>query len=116
MDAIVIEDIVAQSKLRLIDWATNAVWVEALAMAPWLGYVSWLFRPAIKWVIKTLVNQTELGLFIINSKLLTGAQGNEYIKDAIAVRDLPEDISDEQWIAAEEKANKSFDNLMRYTA
>lgn len=116
MDAIVIEDIVAQTKARLITWATNFVWAKALIAAPWLSYISFMIKPAIRWVVTKLITEGEFGAFVINTRLLTSSQASDYVKAAIAVRDLPEDISDEQWTAKEEEANRAFDNLIRYAS
>lgn len=111
-----IEDFAQAVKSSLLKYLLQAVMalpdVKAIRAIPVVGV---LFEKLVEWIINLLLGKVGLAAFIINTKVFTQAQAEEYIKAIGKLKALPDNVSDEEWAKHEEIANEAFKNLIRHT-
>lgn len=115
-DAIPIQNLIDQAKRDFIAWSSSFIVTALIKSMPWTVYIKSIITAFIQLVITWLVAKGELGIFILNTVVLTSAQAKDY-RIAVAKRmNLPPDVSDADWEVVENEANHAFINLIRFTA
>lgn len=121
LDTIDIEDLAAEFRKDILRAERNVIVSGIVAKNPWL-LAAGPFAVAATDLIGDIV---EIGLVYINEQIgwiafrfnttvFTTDQGKDYVEAIEKRLNLPDDVSDEVWDAAEEKANHAFKNLVNY--
>lgn len=86
---------------------------QLLISQPWFGtpIIRQIIHQIVFRIIQILVDKGELGIFIVNSKILTSQQAQDY-REAIEQLKVTPDASLEE---AERKANEAFSKLVSLT-
>lgn len=116
LDTIDIEDFANRVKKDLVSFFTALIWANVTIAVPWLNI------PVIRDIVKSLIEAIVLFLattgglaaFIINTKVFTTDQAKDYTQAISDLMSLPDDVSDEEWDQAEQKANHAFAQLINY--
>lgn len=112
LDTIDIEDLVGQFSDDMVSKLSSLALNALMAQAPWLSVARPFFAAIIKDAISFLFREGELLAFTFNTNLITTDQWRDYAEQVERVRKLPEDVSDAEWIKAEEAKNHAFLQLV----
>ncbi len=115
LDTIDIEDLANQFGEDFVAVTTKAVMGAVYVKVPWLAGQGNFFGKVVQELVEFIVQYIghNLGLiaFQFNTYVWTTDQGQDYIASVEKRRAMPEDVSDEDWMKAEEEANHAFFNL-----
>lgn len=123
LDTVDIEDLANEFGKDLIRVERNAIVASVVASSPWLAAGGPFAKIALEVIgdiaeemLKYLNEQIGWIAFRFNTTVFTTDQGKDYIKTIEKRRDMPDDVSDEEWARAEEEANHALYNLVNYRA
>lgn len=121
LDTVDVDDLFKQFGEDLLRLETAAAVSSAVAFAPWLAAPNPFSKIALEGVeevaeetLKYLNKQFGWIAFRFNTTVFTTDQGKDYIDSVTKRNNLPDDVSDEVWDAAEEEANHAMRNLVNY--
>lgn len=116
MDTIDIEDLANQFKDDFVsiftEIAMKGIAVEApfILGTPFYG----LIEDFVRWLVTLIGTTGGLVAFIFNTRVFTTDQGSDYISQAQVIKNLPEDVSDDDWDKAERKRLAAARNLINF--
>ena len=110
------EDLVRKAKSSFHDWSLGITVNAITAAVPWLGLpvVRQILSIVVSKILNVLIDQGELGAFILNTKFMVSEQAKEYRYAVARLMLLSEKASKEEWELAERNANEAFNRLVRY--
>jgi Mg2+/citrate symporter len=121
LDTIDIEDLANEFSSDLLRIERDAIVASVIASLPWLAAAGPLAKVATELIgdvaeviLKYLNQQVSWVAFRFNTTVFTTDQGKDYIKTVEERRGMPEDISDADWEAAEERASHAMRNLVNF--
>ena len=116
-DTIDIEDFANAVKSSLLKYLLSVVLaIPEVAKITAIPIVGPLFKKLIEWILSLALGQAGLAAFIINTKVFTYAQAQDYIDALKKLERAPEGVSDEEWAKLEDEATRAFSNLIRFSA
>lgn len=86
------------------------------AAQPWLGLpiINQIARIIVGKILTILIDQGEMGAFIVNTKFLVSEQAKDYRFAVARLMLLNDKSSSQEWETAERNANEAFNRLVRY--
>lgn len=121
LDTVDVEDLFSAFSEDLLKVETAAAVSSAVAAMPWLALPNPFSQVALK-IIEEISEETlryfnkQFGwiAFRFNTTVFTTDQAKDWIATVDKRRALPNDVSDEEWYAAELEANHAMFNLVNY--
>lgn len=118
MDKVVdITDLVEKMRDAFVDYASAAAYVAALAI-PGLGpilampFVNYIAKQTIRGVVFLVSQLPMMAAFFLNTAIRKTSQAKDFIVSVHELENLPEDVSDEVYLQAEEKKASNFYNFV----
>lgn len=116
MDPIPIEKLVEEAKKDFVSFISTAIVSAIMIAVPSLSWLETPIRYFINLAVVFLVGRGELGVFVLNARVLTSDQAKDY-RSAVAKRLLaPDTVSDDEWEEIENEANHYMVQLVRFAA
>lgn len=111
-----IEDLVRQAKSSFYSWALETSMTALVVAQPWIGLpvVNQIARIIVGKILWLLIEQGELGAFILNTKFMTSEQAKDYRFAVARLMLLSDNATTEEWEVAERNVNEAFNRLVRF--
>jgi hypothetical protein len=110
-----LEDLVRKAKSSFHSWSLELAMGAIVTAQPWLGLpvINQITRIIVSRILTVLIDQGELGAFILNTKFLVSVQAQEY-RYAVAKLIFLDKASDAEYEKAERNVNEAFNRLVRF--
>lgn len=113
-DSVNIDPTVKKAKATFIAWASQFVFAQLVAAAPWIAWpvVSWLVKQLVQWIVTKIAESAEMYVFIANSVIKSADQAKDFEKAVEAKNSLDERATEDEIRAAEQAEMDAFRRLV----